>query len=215
MLRVLEKFDYSPPHIELCNTGNLEVYQITETAFGLKVNGERWMVYDYFNHSQVLQVFSHYDLADGHCICSGLGFGARENWLLTKKNVSKITVLEKNKEVIEYHEYIKSPWLNHIEVIHCDASEYIGKCDTLLLDHYEFEPCLANKHLLFTDVEKCVKNIKHETMWFWPIEHILLLNKRLGMDKFQSYDHLKQAFPTLPELDFETINLYVGMFHLK
>jgi hypothetical protein len=213
MLRILEKFDYSPPHIELYNDGKLEVYPLSETAFGLKVNGERWMAYDYFNHSQVLQVFSHYDLANGHCVCSGLGFGARENWLLTKKNVSKITVLEKNKEVIEYHEYIKSPLLDHIEVIHCDASEYNGKCNTLLLDHYEFEPCLANKHLFFTDVEKCVKNIEHDVMWFWPIEHVLLLSRK--MNKFQSYYQLKQMFPTLPELDFETINLYVGMFHLK
>ncbi len=215
MLKILEKFDYSPPNIELYDDGNIEVCPASPTAYQLKVNGERWMVYDFFNHSQACQVFSHYDLADGHCICTGLGFGVRESWLLTKKNVSKITILEKNKEVIEYHQYLKSPFLDHVEIVNCDATEYKGKCDTLLLDHYEFEPTLNNKELLYNDIRRCVGNIDHDLLWFWPIEHLLLVNQKFNKNKYESYEILKKKFSSLPDLSPEDINFYVGIYHLR
>ena len=31
-------------------------------------------------HDEAYELYSHYDLAKGHCICTGLGFGVRENW---------------------------------------------------------------------------------------------------------------------------------------
>ena len=58
---------------------------------------------------------------------------------MTKKEVSKVTVLEKNKEVIDYHKFINPKLFDDVEVIHFNAYDYKGKCDTLLLDHYEDE----------------------------------------------------------------------------
>jgi hypothetical protein len=170
MLDLLKMLNYDVPKIEPFSKGSLEVEKWENSSgFVLKVNGEQWMSYNLETHLEAYHLFSHYYLAEGHCICSGLGFGIRENWLLTKKNVSKITVLEKNKEVIEYHQHIKSPFLDNIELIHCDANEYFGKCDTLLLDHYEHH----DSKDIINNVYTVHKNIKHETLWFWPFESII------------------------------------------
>ena len=49
-----------------------------------------------------------------------------------KKEVTKITIVEKNEELVEYHRYIDSPFLKEGEIIIGDAAEIRGKCDTLL-----------------------------------------------------------------------------------
>ena len=60
------------------------------------------MVFDP-THGQAKQFYSHYNLAYGHVVCTGLGFGTREKWLSTKPEVTKITVIEANKQIIDYH----------------------------------------------------------------------------------------------------------------
>ena len=172
-------------------------------GWGLFVDGQRWMTYNLFDHIQAFELYSHYDVAHGHCICTGLGFGVRENWLLTKPEVTKITVLEKNKEVIEYHQHIKSPMLDHIEVIHVNANKYKGQCDTLLLDHLEY----FDKKNLLAKVRHCITGIDHNTLWFWPLE--LLLTKK------HKYQKLRSTLPTLPDLDKETLHLYKGMYNIN
>jgi hypothetical protein len=236
MLDLLKMLNYDVPKIEPFSKGSLEVekYEYPFTGFNLKVNGEQWMTYNLHTHAEAYGLFSHYYLAEGHCICSGLGFGVRENWLLTKKNVSKITVLEKNKEVIEYHQHIKSPFLDNIELIHCDASEYFGKCDTLLLDHYETNDF---KHII-NDVCAVNRNIKHEKLWFWPFENIIyeiglrycnpkLLclpfnNKRSPRYRFDKdylnfheiYLDLKSTYnlQTLPEISLDVLEMFIFMY---
>ena len=36
------------------------------------------MSYRIKDHDEAYELYSHYDLAKGHCICTGLGFGVRE-----------------------------------------------------------------------------------------------------------------------------------------
>ena len=69
-------------------------------------------------------------LLNGHCICTGLGLGVRENWILNKPGVTKVTVVEKNQEIIDYHKFINPRLFDDVEVIHCDANEYKGKIVT-------------------------------------------------------------------------------------
>ena len=204
MLKLLQQFNYTPPHIEHYNNGVLRVEGDIQHGWELFVDGQRWMTYNLIDHDQAFELYSHYDLAYGHCICTGLGFGIRENWLLTKSEVTKLTVLEKNKEVIEYHQHIKSPMLDHIEVIHVDANEYKGQCDTLLFDHVEF---FDIKNSLIKNVRHCATNIEHNTLWFWPLE--LLLTKK------QNYQKIRSTLPTLPDLDKETLLLYTGMYNIN
>jgi len=51
---------------------------------------------------EVTEQYSHFKLAEGDCICTGLGFLLRESWLLENPRVTKITVIEKNVVVIHY-----------------------------------------------------------------------------------------------------------------
>jgi hypothetical protein len=224
MLEFLKQYNYNPPSLKSYRTEEIEIDVSEEDAY-LMVNGIQWMFYDFKTHKEVAHFFSHYSLAKGHCITTGLGFGLRETWLLTKKEVNKLTVLEKNKSVIEYHQYIESPFLKEIELIHCDASEYVGKCDTLLLDHYEFpEHNDPRMKLLFLDLLKITKNITHQCFWFWPFEDILLdTQKCTNISPYEEYLRLrKDVFPTLPNLSkselmhfIDVYNCQVGKFSLE
>ena len=107
MNKILKDTNYPIPIIKPYNQDGLRV-EFSENKFfaSLFIKGERYMTYDYLNHAQALELLSHYYLAKGHCICTGLGFAVRENWIATKKEVTKITVIEKNKNLIDYHKKI-------------------------------------------------------------------------------------------------------------
>lgn len=178
-------------------------------SYGLFVGNERWMTFTSKNSEELFEFYSHYNLAKGHCICTGLGFGLREEWLLSKKEVSKITVIEKNIEVINYHKKINPNLLDRIEVINCDASEYVGQCDTLLLDHYESLPFLDIVGYL-ENVKRCSNNISHNTLWFWPLEQIISKNYDT---MFMEYTLLKKRFTSLPNINEEQLRSYSDMFY--
>jgi hypothetical protein len=207
MLEILKKFNYFPPNIVEYDNNGVNVRKMNG-SFCLSLNNTIWMNYDTIAHIQAYQLYSHYTLAKGHCICTGLGFGIRENWILTKPEVSKVTVIENNKDLIEYHQYIKSPFLDHIEIINCNASEYVGKCDTLLLDHYEYE----TEEVVVKDVFNIQNNIECNTLWFWPLEKYILKHdirdKKIEYDFFKYKNHLWK----LPNLDTETILAFCFMW---
>jgi len=213
MLELLAKYGYIPPQLKEWKKENTEVFLNNENMYQLNLNGKRWMVYDYETHRQPAQLFSHYYLAKGHCVCTGMGFGVRENWLMSKKEVSKITVIEKNEQVLEYHKYIQSPFLKECEVLIGDASKISGKCDTLLLDHYELE--LYEE--IIKDVRKISYNVDCETLWFWPLESLIMEYKEKNSTLFdihQSYSQIyeeikmKSEIANLPNLNEETIKLF-------
>lgn len=202
----LKKFPKIVPYHEK----NLSIKEIDFGGmYGMFVANERWMTFNPKNSEQLFEFYSHYNLARGHCICTGLGFGLREEWLLSKKEVSKVTVIEKNIDVINYHKKINPDLLNQIEVINCDASEYSGQCDTLLLDHYESEP-FSNLVGYFENIKRCSINISHNTLWFWPLEQIIS-NEYDTM--FVEYNLLKKQFPTLPNINEEQLKSYSDMFY--
>lgn len=219
MDQFLKLLNYTQPNIIEFTNNNLEVKKVNDSRLSLFVDQKQWMTYNIKTHMEAYEFFSHYYLAEGHCICTGLGFGVRENWLLSKKNVSKITVLEKNKEVIEYHQHIKSPFLNEIELINCDASSYTGKCDTLLLDHFEQTPYDE----IFKDVSIIEKNIDHKTMWFWPLESIIKNvkvitenKKKTSKETYEIYlDFRLNYFESLPLISDEILRLFIFMYFFK
>ena len=95
-----------------------------------------------------------------------MGFGTREQWIASKPEVTKVTVLEKYKEVIQYHKDIGTKWSDKIEIINCDANEYKGDCDFLSIDHYEYDDVLR----IIDSITKVYKNITCECVWFWMLE---------------------------------------------
>ena len=212
-----ELFNYTKPYMESFKSKNNRMIvsesKVNKGDFGLAIDGEYWMNYALLNPSQAYELFSQYYLAKGHCICTGLGFTVRESWISTKKSVEKITVIEKNKEVIEYHKYIKNPILEKLEIINCDASEYVGKCDTLLLDHHANE---GNEQIL-REVADIQRNIQCQVLWFWPLEQIITDTTIIeGGDVFNTYLKLKEkhGLYKLPNISRELIEMFCFMFCL-
>ena len=214
MLTILKDCNYSPPLLKPYTGKNISVvescFRKNYKKYRLYINNCVCMTYNTWNHVQALELVSHYQLAKGHCICTGMGFGVRENWLMQKKEVTKITIVERNEELIEYHKYINSPFLKECEVIIGDASEMQGKCDTLLLDHYELE----TKEYIVDDVKKISRNVDCETLWFWPIERIIL-NYENYSTYYQNYLQIKNKFnlSKLPNIDEERVNLFCNLHY--
>jgi hypothetical protein len=224
MLSLLSKLNYIPPKIVTGKFGRMDITLNEVKYYYLTVDGVQWMAYDSVNHVEAYDVYSHYILAEGHVICSGMGFGSRENWLLTKPEVTKLTILEKNAEIFEYHKQIRSPFLSdkRVEVVIGNASDYKGSCDVLLLDHYE----LQDYSQILADVNTIQKNIECRLLWFWPIEQIIMHCRKWHSDndapynlitKLDAYNLIKKNHDLykLPELDSETLNLFCMMFNSK
>jgi len=183
----------------------------------LFVNGERWLRQYLPTATSVGGVFSHYWFARGHTLTTGLGLGIRENWLLSKEEVTKLTIVEKSLELIDYHKEHNPDLFEYAEVIHADANEYVGQCDVLLMDHYEEEtiPQMAEMS------SKVLKNINCDICWFWPIEELVQMHPRyFHHDKvpstaLESYEYIKKKYdlPKLPELNEDTLNLFLYVFN--
>lgn len=202
----LYNLGFTLPNIENVEYEKFKIIRDENTAIYYQ-DALRWMHYDFNTNIEAFNLYSHFHFAKGHCCCTGLGFLIRENWLLTKKDVTKITVLEKNKNIIDYHNIFNPNIMEQLEVIHIDAYEYEGECDTLLLDNFEggieHEPsfCLSARSLS--------ENIKNSLMWFWPLEYFLTCHYRpyIGISLKELYNNFKNYFKlnTLPTLTEEEI----------
>ena len=208
----------------------------------LYVNGKRWFRQYLPASTSVGGVFSHYWFARGHTLTTGLGLGIRENWLLNKKEVTKLTIIEKSLGLIEYHREHNPQIFEKAEVIHADANEYVGECDVLLMDHYEQESIEQMAKMS----SKVAKNINCEVCWFWPLEELIQLGleriftkqEKEFLDKWQfldnysdwdathqnkfsftlldSYEYIKKKFdlPKLPEVDQQMLNILTLIFNI-
>jgi hypothetical protein len=173
--------------------------------------GEKWLSHNSETQDSIWETFSHYWIAKGHCICTGLGLALRESWLLNKKEVTKVTVIENDEGVIEYHRINNPKLFKELEIIKTDANTYRGKCDTLLLDHYEseyYEDILNSVNLI-------LNNISCDTMWFWPLEIILHTKYTRGDIDIsvlhEGYNHIKKKFNLykLPDISESLLGLFM------
>ena len=207
------------PKISLENIPNIYEYNnnglniVCEKQHGgqylMYYNNTRWMLWNPKNKKALFELYSHYVLADGHCICTGMGFLLREKWILQKPNVTKVTVIEINKELIDYHKKYNPDVMSKIEVVNCNVYDYKGKCDTLLIDNFEgsvHRTQDADKFLL--SVNLINKNIYSKKTWGWPMESLLDLHykKYIGMNLVEIYEKIKKyykldKFPILSEED--------------
>ena len=222
MIPFLEKLNYVPPVIKPYNKNGVVVYKDKDSRWHLIVDGVQMMLYT-VGHEQALHFYSHYKLALGNVICTGLGFGVREQWLATKPEVNKITVLEKNKSVIDYHKDIGTQWSDKIEIINCNANEYKGTCDFLSIDHYEKEDTKS----IIESIKNTEKDIVSYYMWFWLLERWLdngyIENNKKDFMYYQPWEknNLKQSYnklktflglKSLPELTLKELTEFVNVY---
>ena len=229
----LRELGYVPPIIKSYDNNGINVwldkrrkwYDVPFWQFTM--DGIQWMVLDE-KHGSASQFYSHYKLAKGHVICTGLGFGTREQWLASKSEVTKITVLEKFKEVIDYHKDIGTKWPDKIEIINCDANDYKGSCDFLSIDHYEYDDVLR----ILDSIKKVCNNITCECAWFWMLEPWIRLGyitdntenptiipKKIRYggkenDILENYSKIKTYFEhvNLPNLNKEQLTKFIEMY---
>ena len=183
-------------------------YHPDNKRWSLMVEGVQWMTYDETNHQEGLsQVFSHYYIAEGHVVTTGLGFGVRESWLLNNPKVKSITCIEKDRRVMDIALNFNPQLFDKVKIIIGDAKEYKCTCDTLLLDHYEGSDVIG-----FGDqTKKILSNINTKRCWFWTYEtylmHMYLFNNDHGGSIHQIYDRMKSYFrlPNLSEKELKTI----------
>lgn len=200
---LLENLKFKSPNIAEDKINNLEIKLNNRNTFELKIKNVVWLKHDLNTLWSIMEVYSHYMLAEGDVICTGLGFGLRENWLLSNNKVKKILCIENCKELIEYHNKHNPILMKKIKVINEDAEKYIGECDTLLLDHYEE----GSDDFILNKVKKVFRNIKHKKLWFWRLEDMLT---------YIPYLNLRKKFPTLPNLNEEQIQHFMTIyFHGK
>jgi len=229
----LKELGYVPPIIKPYDKNGIKVQLFLDhpndvSYWQLTMNGVQWMTLDE-THSTSSQFYSHYKLAKGHVICTGLGFGTREQWIASKPEVTKVTVLEKFKEVINYHKDIGTKWSDKIEIINCDANDYKGNCDFLSIDHYEFNDALN----LLSSIKKVCNNITCEYAWFWMLESWIRLgciidnieNPNIIPKKIhyggkendipENYSKIKTYFEhiNLPNLNKEQLTKFIEMYN--
>ena len=221
MLALLQALGYQPPEIRAGRWGRAEVTQNSRGNYYLHIDGNQWMVYQ-TNHEEAYQVFSHYCLAQGHVIVTGMGFGSREQWLLSKPGVTRLTVVEKNPEIIQYHRDVGSAWIQdpRVDIQLSDAADFRGQCDVLLADHYELE---SFDHIL-RDVRGLQDRVQCQTLWFWPLERIIMHCRKWHSDndppysvitKHEAYQRLRRnhGLDRLPDLTPAQIDMFCMMHH--
>jgi hypothetical protein len=225
MINLLKQLNYIPPDLKEEIWENVKI-KFDGEYYYLSIDDMDWMSYNIKTHLEAYEVYSHYFLSEGHVTVTGLGFGVRENWILTKSKVKKLTIVEKSKTLIDYHRFKNSSFLNdeRVEVINCDANEYTGSCDVLLLDHYE---CEEDDDIL-SSVKLIHDNVKCYNIWFWPFERIIsnfrdkyILNNiphvLNNISKYRAYKFLRQKWNLykIPDIDEQEIELFCMMYQPK
>lgn len=202
----LYNLGYTDPNIVEYEKNGLSV-RFENDNYRLVQDGSTWMNYHVPSMEQVFQLYYHWKLAEGHCICTGMGFLLRENWLLSKKEVTKITVIETNRNIIQYHWEHNPHIMERLNIVNMDAYNYHGSCDTLLIDHWEG---FRNNDITCGDYSYLIsQKIKHKQLWFWPLDGIISGYYRdyLGINLKDFYDRYKSYFQltTLPNLTEEEL----------
>jgi len=230
----LRELGYVPPIIKSYDKDGICVWldksrKIHDLSYWkLTIDGIQWMVLGE-RHGSAAQVYSHYKLAKGHVICTGLGFGTREQWIASKPEVTKVTVLEKFKKVIDYHKDIGTKWSDKIEIINCDANDYKGSCDFLAIDHYEYNDIFE----IISSIKNICNNITCECAWFWMLEQWIkngiisddprnpnVIPKGIlygGSNIEKNYSKIRPYFENanLPNLNKEQLTKFIEMYDNK
>lgn len=176
-----------PIYIKPIKSENFEIREIEGPEFELYVKGERWMNIAPNHNVIVKQLYSHYDIAHGNVLVTGLGFGIASLWIASKASVRHVTVIERSPEVIEaFLASNKKP--DNMTIICQDANQYISVdyFDCILADHFE------NEHYfeILDSVKSLVERVpNYGTLWFWPLEQIYATFNVLQYGQFSEHIH--------------------------
>ena len=201
MLRLLDQLNYTPPNLKLYKKDSCEViFDDDNQMYRLFIDGVDYMSYKINDHDEAYELYSHYDLAKGHCICTGLGFGVRENWLLTKKEVSKVTVLEKNKAIVsDVSEYLKASRNYQVEF------GLLAKSTIDLGNYAEIKGCEKTKYEFCKSVPSVDYSKTKKDSWYSRLGNYLITIKNGNQPISNEKYLLIKATPTQKKYSHLTI----------
>jgi len=168
----LSIYDIEMPKIVPGTYGNIDILLIqNDTSYLLERQGIPWMCTDIHCSYAKDASYSQYDLAYGSVFVTGLGFGILAKALSEKPEVTKVTVLEIEQDVIDaflLHNTLNSK----VSIVQGDATTYTSdiKYDCLLPDHYESQ----SMSWRIKDMNDIAKRVKHDVFWPWSIEEMFL-----------------------------------------
>lgn len=172
-----------PFYIKAIKSKNFEIKDIHNgDEFQLWINGKRWMNITPHNYSTIKQMYSHYDIAHGNVLVTGLGFGIAALWVSSKSTVEHVTVVERSPEVIEAFLALNNK-PDNMTIICEDANKFQSDnyFDCILSDHFENE----NHNIILDSMRSLVKRVpNYGIVWFWPLELIYAAFTILECDKF-------------------------------
>lgn len=203
-------FDSFVPEINLGEFENIQI-KFAKERYLLTVSNKKWMMYDPILKTSLKEFYSHYDIAYGNVVCTGLGLGIREQLLLTKSEITTLTVVEKSLNLIKFHQqfsdWAKNPKINFINM---DAAHFNKPCDTLLLDHYEDQNMIS----ILNNIKQLHNKIDCTVFWFWPLEKYIL---RMEDTLLVNYNNFKNMYglSKCPNLTEEQLRLYCSTYHIR
>lgn len=184
-------------------SGNAEIKKNRKT-YTLFVNNEKWMMAQTNSTQEIREFYSSYDLAYGSVLLSGFGFGILPQWIASKPSVTKVTVIEWSKDVVNL--YLKNNKLDDkISIVISDIHSYKDKenYDWAILDHYESFKVPTPEELYLIE-----KNINFSNLWFWSIERFA--------EKYPSWDELRKKYSfKLPEVSEDKLEYYKEISRYK
>jgi spermidine synthase len=207
----LKKHNFIVPKICLYEDENLEITLEkfkNPPHFFLYLNTEKykkdWVMYYSIDHTMGYYYFPEYDMSYGHVLITGLGMNMLPNWIATKPEVTKITVIENNKYLIDYvkeYGYIDSK----IDIIHADANSFIGEYDVFFCDHNYGKTYSFNEKSI-DYLNKLLENIKCNIIWNQRIPKISNYN-------YDTYQNLRKLVSKLPDINKKKFELYKRLYH--
>jgi len=196
-------FDYIKPY----KAGRLEIkYAHDDSTLHCCVDGKIWMDYDSKNSISAKQLLAEVELAYGHCLVTGLGFGLRETLLLQKPEVTKLTVIEQCQDIADWYcqtaKEINLP-VEKLNIIVKDADTLEGmECDCLFIDHFDAQI----RDSIITNSKTIAQRNAHKVFWFWPALKIFALwakdnHRKIDVSSFEEWQKAVGLEGMLPELD--------------
>jgi hypothetical protein len=215
----LKDHNFIIPQICLYKDENLEIifnkskipHEFTMYLITEKYGKDRIMYY-YPNHSFGYYYYPEYDLAYGNVLITGLGMNMLPNWIATKPEVTKVTVVENNEHLINYiktYGYID----DKVEIIHGDANYHTGKYDVIYMDHNLGRDNFGNRYsfnekndLYNNDLyNKVLKNTSYDIVWHQGV-------LKISNFDFDTYQYLRKWTLKLPDINKEKFELYKRLY---
>jgi len=182
--------------------GNAKIVSSSDIPanFRLTVNDLQWCVLRNDNR-EMRQLFLELNRSSGDVVTTGLGFGIVQSYLLTKKDITSLTVFEKSLDVIEiFKETCKMNDfdITRLNIINDDANNMKNiTCDWLIMDHFEgiHQPAWE----IIDSVRTITSNNNAKNVWFWSI-----------IKTYDNFCKMKQL-----NINVESFNIFVNVLNIK